>query len=174
MILSDRDILERFKGRLVTGSIEIYPFDSEKALQACSVDLRLGNKFKRGIQDISLSQTRNEKITLQPGDFVLGATLEDVGIPLDLVGRLEGRSGLGRQGLAVHITASRIDPGFSGKITLEIKNLGEEPITLKPGMYICSLMFEQLSSPTGQGYRGKYAGQTGPVGSRLEDEKHDK
>ena len=161
MVLSDLDILERLNQ--FNGSITITPL-GEKALQACSVDLRLGSKFKRGIQIIELA-SKGEKLTLQPCDFVLGATLETVEIPLDLVGRLEGRSGLGRQGLAVHITASRIDPGFIGKITLEIKNLGEEQITLTPEMYICSLMFEQLSSPTGNGYKGLYAGQTGPLGS---------
>jgi dCTP deaminase len=161
MVLSDLDILERLNQ---PGGIAITPL-GDKALQSCSVDLRLGNKFKRGIQDIEL--TKGEKLTLQPGDFVLGATLESVGIPLDLVGQLDGRSGLGRQGLAVHITASRVDPGFKGQLTLELVNLNSEPISLTPGMAICSLMLEQLTNPTGNGYKGSYANQSGPVSSRL-------
>ena len=34
--------------------------------------------------------------TQEPGDFVLAVTLENVKIPADLMGRLEGRSSLGR------------------------------------------------------------------------------
>ncbi|MEI6046687.1 MAG: dCTP deaminase [Chloroflexota bacterium] len=163
MVLSDLDILERLNQH---GGIAITPF-GEKALQACSVDLRLGSKFKRGIQDIELAE--GEKLTLQPGDFVLGATLESVGIPLDLVGQLDGRSGLGRLGLAVHSTASFIWPGFSGNLTLELKNLDTDvPISLWQGKSVCTLLFHKLSSPTGNGYKGVYAGQNGPVSSRLE------
>ena len=39
---------------------------------------------------------------LHPGAFVLGSTLEYVAIPVNLVGRLEGRSSIGRLGVIVH------------------------------------------------------------------------
>ena len=70
---------------------------------------------------------------LHPGEFVLGSTLERVGIPDDLVGRVEGKSSLGRLGLLIHSTAGFVDAGFDGHITLELSNVANLPITLYPG-----------------------------------------
>jgi dCTP deaminase len=50
---------------------------------------------------------------LHPGEFVLGSTLERVGIPDDMVARLEGKSSLGRLGLLIHSTAGYVDPGWA-------------------------------------------------------------
>lgn len=48
-------------------------------------------------------------------------TLESVTLPADLVGWLDGRSSLARLGLMVHVTAHRIDPGWSGCIVLGLQ-----------------------------------------------------
>ena len=77
-------------------------------------------------------------------------------IPLDLAARVEGKSSLARFGLMVHITAPKIDPGYSGRITLEMFNLGPFPLKLTNGMYICSLTFERLGRPARQGYSGRF------------------
>jgi len=42
-------------------------------------------------------------------DLVLGATAERVAPPNDLVGRLKGKSSLGRLGLLIHSTAGFVD-----------------------------------------------------------------
>ncbi|WP_432763977.1 dCTP deaminase domain-containing protein, partial [Escherichia coli] len=55
----------------------------------------------------------------QPGSIRCAVTLESVTLPADLVGWLDGRSSLARLGLMVHVTAHRIDPGWSGCIVLE-------------------------------------------------------
>lgn len=108
---------------------------------------------------------------IRPQDFLLGTTLEYVKIPDDLVGRLEGRSSLGRLGIVIHSTAGFIDPGFEGTITLEIGNLGIMPVALYTKMRVCQIVFEQLSSPAEKPYgpiRGsKYQGQKGPIACRL-------
>lgn len=92
----------------------------------------------------------------------------------DVLGRLEGRSSLGRLGIIVHGTAGLFDPGWTGKATLELSNLSRLPVALYPGMRICSFTFEQLSSPSSNPYRtkpgNKYAGQQGPIGSQLSAE----
>jgi dCTP deaminase len=54
---------------------------------------------------------------------VLGATFERVGLPDDLVARLEGKSSLGRLGLLIHSTAGYVDPGWEGTLTLELSNV---------------------------------------------------
>jgi len=109
---------------------------------------------------------------LHPGEFVLGSTYERIGMPDDLVGRVEGKSSLGRLGLMIHSTAGFIDAGFDGHITLELANVASLPITLYPGMKIGQISFMQMTSPAdkpyGQGATGsKYQGQRGPTPSRY-------
>jgi dCTP deaminase len=108
---------------------------------------------------------------LHPGEFVLGATYEQVTLPDDVAARLEGKSSLGRLGLLTHSTAGFIDPGFSGHVTLELSNVATLPIKLWPGMKIGQLCFFQLSSPTEKPYgsaeySSRYQGQRGPTASR--------
>ncbi len=112
---------------------------------------------------------------MQPGDFVLAITLERITIPSDLVGRLEGRSSLGRLGIVVHSTASVFDPGWDGQAVLELGNLGRIAVALYPGMRICAMTFEQMSSPAEVPYNrkksAKYQIQKGPGESKIYEEK---
>lgn len=106
---------------------------------------------------------------LDPGNFMLACTNETVIIPDDLVARVEGKSSIGRLGLAVHITAGFIDPGFEGQITLEIANLGPWAIWLHQDMRIAQIAFTRMSAPAEKPYgqTGHYQGQSGPVESRF-------
>jgi dCTP deaminase len=108
---------------------------------------------------------------LHPGELALASTYESVSIPDDLVGWLDGRSSLARLGLMVHVTAHRIDPGWEGQIVLEIFNSGKLPLALRPGMDICAINFETLSSAAIKPYNkradAKYRNQQGPTASRI-------
>jgi dCTP deaminase len=80
--------------------------------------------------------------------------------------RVEGKSTLGRIFLAVHITAGFIDPGFNGKITLEVVNHGPWNLVLWPGMKIAQISFSKMSKecskPYGSlGLKSHYQGQNG-------------
>ena len=112
-----------------------------------------------------------EAFIVQPGEFILGVTQERVKIPDDLVVRVEGRSSLGRLGIIVHSTAGFVDPGFEGTITLEISNLNRLPVALYPGMRVCQIAFEQMTSPAETPYynkpHSKYQHQVLPEESRL-------
>src|SRR5258708_11531358 len=189
MVLSDKDLKESFK----SGRIKIYPLlDLATQLGSCSIDLRLGNSFrvfeysKNPYIDASQKDYSNEitreiivktgdKFIMQPGDFVLAVTLEKVTISNDLLGRLEGRSSLGRLGIVVHSTASVFDPGWNGNPVLELGNLGRMAVALTVGMRICSFTFEELSSPSEVPYNkkkgAKYVFQSGPLESRILQEK---
>jgi dCTP deaminase len=95
-----------------------------------------------------------------------------VSLPDDLVGRIEGKSSLGRLGLLIHSTAGFIDPGFSGHITLELSNVANLPITLYPGMKIGQVSFLRMTTPADVPYGSaragsKYQGQRGPTPSRY-------
>jgi dCTP deaminase len=118
-----------------------------------------------------ITVTEGEPFIVQPGEFVLGVTQETITVPDDLVVRVEGRSSLGRLGIIVHSTAGFVDPGFSGTITLEISNLNRMPVALYPGMRVCQIAFEEMSSPAETPYNkkpnSKYLGQSLPEESRL-------
>src|SRR5688500_9265027 len=112
----------------------------------------------------------DDAFILHPGEFVLGSTLEQIGIPDDLAARLEGKSSLGRLGLMTHSTAGFLDPGFIGHVTLELSNVANLPITLYPGMRIGQIAVFQLTTAADRPYgsRGvgsKYQGQRGPTPS---------
>jgi dCTP deaminase len=109
---------------------------------------------------------------LHPNSFVLAATLEYVKVPSDLVLRVEGKSTLARMGILVH-TAGFVDPGFEGTLTLEISNQSEIPVALYPGMYICQIAVEYLSSPAEVPYNKRkkslYSKQKYPQVAKLEN-----
>ncbi len=182
MILSDRTIREE----LAAGRIVIDPLDPT-SIQPSSVDLRLDRLFrvflnhttsvidvKRNLEELTrlVEIGPDDAFILHPGEFVLGSTFELVGLPDDLVARIEGKSSLGRLGLLIHSTAGFIDAGFAGHITLELSNVASLPITLYPGMKIGQVSFLQMTTPAEQPYgssavRSKYQGQRGPTPSRY-------
>jgi len=187
MILSDGDIRKRIEA----GSIKIGCADNEylNNIGPSSLDLRCGSHFKvyehtqfamldpadpRTFENCSrmLEVTDPTKpFLVQPGDFILGVTMECITLPNDLVARVEGRSSLGRLGIIVHSTAGFVDPGFSGTITLEITNINRLPVALYPGMRVCQLAFETLTNPAEVDYSmkktQKYQGQVFPEESRI-------
>ncbi len=189
MILSDRDI----KKALASKRIVIKPTPNlDEQLGSCSIDLRLGKEFRvfdhskhpfidPAKKDYSNEITKVVKVNkdgdfiMQPGEFVLAVTLENVKIPADMMGRLEGRSSLGRLGLVVHSTASTFDAGWDGKPVLELGNLGRMAIKLTPGMRICAMVFEELTSPAETPYTSKkfakYKFQQAPEESRIHQDK---
>lgn len=106
---------------------------------------------------------------LDPGDFILASTTEFIELPNDLVARVEGKSSIGRLGIAIHVTAGYIDPGFKGQVTLEIANLAPWSVLLRPNMRIAQIAFTRMSSPSDEPYAntGHYQGQVGPTESRY-------
>ena len=84
---------------------------------------------------------------LAPNRFILGRTIERVELPLVencLAARIEGRSLFARTGLLVHFTAPTIHAGFDGTIALEMINLGEYPLVLRPSLPVCQLIVETV------------------------------
>ena len=171
-VLSNRDIMSAHDAR----EIEVSPYEPESRLQACSYDLvlhpnlrvlpaedsfsRLRNRvvdFRSGVDQVvdwyeNLSMPEGEGYVLAPGQFALALTHEVVHIGNTILGRLEGRSSVGRHGLIVHATAGYIDAGWTGRITLELSNLAPYSIVLFPGMQIAQISFERLHTPASQVY----------------------
>ena len=89
---------------------------------------------------------------LQPLEFILGTTAEEIYVPNSVSAQINGKSSLGRIGLFVHVTAGFIDPGFKGRLTLEIFNGSNRPIQLTYLMRICQVSFTLLTSPVDRAY----------------------
>ena len=115
-------------------------------VQPCSIDLHLGRTLKT-IQGREFYLKEKVHKILEPGEFILGSTLEHVEIPNDIVAVVDGKSSLGRLGITAHVTAGYIDAGFKGNITLEIANLSDEPFRLERNMPIAQIVFHTLTSP---------------------------
>ncbi len=130
-----------------------------------AIDVRLGSRFRlaetttEGFIDTVARPDRSppkhplfvpfgQSLVLHPHQFLLGETLEFVRLPDDLMAYVVGRSSWGRDGLVV-ATAVGIHPGFTGAITLELRNLGELPMSLYPGDPIAQLFVHSLVRPKG-------------------------
>ncbi len=182
MILSDKDII----CAIDKGDVVVSPFE-RSMVQPASVDLRLDRYFKvfnidehyvidprepaEGLmRDVQIDDSR--AFVLHPGEFALGLIYEETGVSSEFVGRLEGKSSLGRLGLIIHTTAGFLDPGNSLKMTLELFNAGRLPIKLHYKMPVAQMAFERLSSPCERPYgsselNSKYFGDKSVTASKM-------
>lgn len=194
MKLSDTDIIKAMEA----GRIGIDPMVPESAINGASVDLRLGGNFRvfamhtgshidlgtsRQEIDAAIDRMMSEEIRmgpdevfyLHPGELALGVTHERVTLATDICATINGRSSLARLGLMVHSTAHFVDPGWSGAVVLEFFNCGRLPLGLRPGLAVCAIAFEPLSSPATRHYGArtdaKYVGQSGATASRFAKER---
>lgn len=160
--LPDKRIIE-YAERIVE------PFNHER-VQPASYDLALGQDFIRfsaqswhvidlaNMEDESPRKVHfDDQFVIEPGEFVLGLTEEIVRVPDNMVGRLEGKSTIGRVGLLIHVTAGFVDPGWEGRLTLEIYNVRRVPIVLRPGLPICQMSWAYMEPPD-KPYAGRYQG----------------
>lgn len=188
MILSDRDLLRA----IADGRIVVRPEAGLAGrLGPDSIDFRLGHTFvvfERTAApyidprrpESAAGTTRvvtvapDQPFVIQPQQLVLATTVERLRLAPDLLGRLEGRSSLGRLGIIVHSTASLFHPGWDGHPTMELGNLGVMPVALYPGMRVCAFTFEELTSPAEHPYGSapthKYTGEAQGLRSRIWEE----
>jgi len=170
MILAKNEILSEIR----KGNIRITPF-KKNAVGACSVDLSLGDVFRRfekSERTISVSEAPDyareyssllvskEGITIAPGELILGVTKERLRLSNKLCGWIQGRSRFARVGLMVHLSASLIQPDVDNMQVLEIVNLSPVPLRIKPGLRVCQVVFERLTSSAS--YEGPFKHQTTP------------
>lgn len=175
MVLSDTEMRKRMMAR----SLVIEPYPVDDAIQPSSIDLHLANEVMKVShqhwvinprEDIWYNKKKLDAddprgFALESRQFVLSSTREWIEVPDDLVARIEGKSSLGRIGLVVHVTAGFIDPGYRGRITLELTNLNSIPILLFPGMKIAQICFMPMIGKVSRPY-----GSDG-LGSRYQDSK---
>jgi dCTP deaminase len=179
MILTDLEIQKL----LDDGLISIEPNPPNEADDSTAVNLTLDLPLRifrtkvpgfifdpgaRGYKAAELIRSATDTVVipeqgwdLPRGELVLGWTKEQVDLDFKgrVAARVEGKSGLARIGLGVHVTAPTIHAGFSGAIQLELVNHGPLPIKLRPGMAICQLIIETIKGRLSKVHRSQFHGQ---------------
>lgn len=166
----------------------VCPMLDAEQIGSASIDLRLGTEFievERTQQSVldpfSVHKERRfnvpfgNQLTIQPGQFLLGSTLEYLRLPRDLAGQVHNRSSWARNGLLV-ATALSVHAGYTGVLTLDMVNSGPVPLTLVTGTRICQLVLWELDQETSQPYpdSAKYDASLGPQPSRLSRESEER
>lgn len=186
-VLTADDLQEWMEHTSISDRLIVTPlFDPVQSIGPAAVDVRLGTEFilfkKETFQaldvtsietlvgDVSRYRQRvvrriREPFILHPGQLVIGSTLEYIQVPQGLLAYVVGKSTWGRTGLII-ATATKVDPGFRGCITLEIVNEGEVPLVLVPGIPIAQLVFHRTEQPVS--YSGVYSCPIGPEFPRFE------
>jgi len=174
--LSNKKILELLKSQ----ELIVHPILDPKQISGGRIDLRLDNvlyfikRVEKPFYDpMEYAETQKEpeqyveeqvksygdRIVLHPNDYALAPLFEFVRVPTNVIGRLDGRSSLGRLGVVVHSTAGSVDPGYSGPLVMELMNHGMLPVVLYPLMRIATLTLMALSDHVDE-YAGKYGKTT--------------
>jgi dCTP deaminase len=167
-ILCDHEIFNLAKRGLVT------PFHQE-LVNPASLDVRLGENLlvempqSPALLPYSIAGHSQEKpFMLQPHEFVLAETMEEFKLPDCVAGQLALKSSRAREGIE-HLLAGYIDPGYEGRLTLELQNArAMHPVALWPGMRIAQIVFHKMSMLPGKNYAltGRYQNDTAVQASK--------
>lgn len=171
--------------------LRIEPF-APSLLKPASLVLRLGNRVGRwrnsaegrplwapvDPEDLEVIDIGDRDFVIQPHEFVLGATLERVGLSSHLVGFVTGLSHVARFGLSVNLGSALISPNFGDatatELTLEIVNLSDGQLTIRAGIPICHLVLARMSGENDAASmllsRSIYEGKQAPTRPMLYEE----
>ncbi len=161
------------KLKVVRYGQDYLPEISDVNLQPASIDLHLGDTIIYVEHSTNVTCTIDDRYQyrLDPGEFVLGHTVEHIEIPDDLAGFFANRSSLGRKGLFTE-NAGFVDPGWKGQLTVELFNSSRYPISLTEGMPIGQILFVKMDRPVALPYGhparvSHYQNSVGTIPSRL-------
>jgi deoxycytidine triphosphate deaminase len=125
MILSGKAI----KRLLDQGDLVI---DPRPIIKEASVKIHLSNFFGKSRGGLE----QKEEYVVKPQEFVLSLSVEKIKISDSYAGLYDGYIGFSAQGVTSHLGSMLIDPGFEGRVTLEIFHASNASVTLKKGMRI--------------------------------------
>lgn len=112
-----------------------------------TMDLRLGNEVlnlernSERAEAVPVFHLIEDQLVLQPSQMCLATTLESMNVPRNMVGHVQQDAMLTRRGL--HVMGGTVDPGYSGRLIVELSNFGITPIRLAVGAkFVQVVLFE--------------------------------
>jgi dCTP deaminase len=141
----------------------VEPFDPD-LINPASIDVTLGSEIlvENDHGDFTPISIENNEFYMPPGAFVLAATAEYIRVPNNLEAVFQLKSSRGREGYE-HALAGYIDPGFHGRVTLELSNIRRfKELPLRVGMRIGQLRFAKVDAIPMRSYAvtGRYFNAT--------------
>jgi len=173
MIVSENDL-----AKLIIEGLASRPENYPVKMEATSIGLHLGAEFLRyknirgpvplpsALDTERIPVNQDGAIDFSPGACVLACSLERIRMPLGCMGFIQTKGTIARGFVTVHLCDGQIDPGFEGRITLELVNLSHLQYVLKPGIEIAQLYVHRLTQVLKQGYSGRYQFASGPTAMR--------
>lgn len=153
MLLTDRQIQEAHEKKEIT----INPFE-DRQIQPASYDLRVGEQGATTGTKKIVNIKETGYLLLQPGDFAVVVTLEELHLNTQHAGRLGLRSKYARKGL-IATTGLQVDPGYWGRLMIGVTNLTPNPISLPFKDDFLSIELHRLDEPSTKAYQGPYQGK---------------
>lgn len=149
------------RSELDAGNVHITPYD-EAMLQPASYDMKIGKVAatvpRNGDPRVNLE---TERVLLVPGYApAVIWTMEELKLPLNMVGHFGIKSSLSRRGLFPSV-GIQIDPGFEGPLSVSLMNLTPNAVALNYGDSFVTLELERLAVPASEAYSGEYQNRKG-------------
>lgn len=150
-VLIDHDIQE------LAGSINLIVDFNESSLEGASYDMRLGPQYiKHGMIETLTDQ--KPTLVLLPGEFAILRSLEELNMPLNIIGHNGIMSPWAKRGL-VSLFSPQIDPGFCGFLVVPVFNAGDAPISINYQQKIFTVEFVKTMREASFGWSNKHGRQ---------------
>ena len=104
-----------------------------------------------------------ESAVLGPKECVLACSQDAYKMPRGYFGLLQTKGSLARMFVSATANDGQVEPGYSGKITLELINHSPFSVALRPGAIVAQMFIMRCSSDVLKPYSGRYQGATGPT-----------
>jgi dCTP deaminase len=153
-ILVDKDILEALK----LNYLRIDPFD-ESALEPATYDLSLGGMAVVTTSSEVIDLAGDGLLKIPPYAAALVQTEEILTLSSRIVGRLGARSNLLQNGI-IASTGPQIDPGFTGRIFVNLLNVSDRPFSIRRRTRFLSAEFHLLAREPSRLYDGPHQNKT--------------
>ena len=153
MILTHQQIKEA----VANGALGIRDF-SEDCVEPASYDIRVGEFAYTSTTRSMINLSEKGLVILEPGDFGMILTLEEIKMPTNMAARFGLKSSFARKGVFAS-TGPPIDPGYHGKLKVGLINLSPTAIPLTFKEKFCTIEFHRLEQPSSRPYTGPYQDQ---------------
>jgi dCTP deaminase len=145
-VLTGHQIVELVRSNF----LGITPFELN-GVQSASYDLKLHHKIlvapvRNGVRGKVIDlRGLPDGFEISPRQMISILSLEKLNIPLNITGRFGIRSHFARKGL-IAFGGLQLDPGFRGRLIMNLSNVGPLPVVIKYSEHIFSVEFSRLET----------------------------